>query len=89
MLAIAKEQGTNMSMMGNSLSREPIVFEPDSNIHFDEGGCAFTLKARDYKDPQCVVILENHPSDSRVKICEDNIFQTLSSRMGTGGATDQ
>lgn len=38
MLAIAKEQGTNMSMMGNSLSREPIVFEPDSNIHFDEGG---------------------------------------------------
>lgn len=43
------------------------------------------MKARDYKDPQCVVILENHPSDSRVKICEDNIFQTLSSRMGTGG----
>jgi len=30
-------------------------------------------------------ILENHPADSRVKICEDNIFQTLSSRMGTGG----
>lgn len=31
------------------------------------------------------LILENHPADSRVKICEDNIFQTLSSRMGTGG----
>ena len=30
-------------------------------------------------------ILENHPADSRVKICEDGIFQTLSSRMGTGG----
>lgn len=30
-------------------------------------------------------ILENHPADSRVRICEDNIFQTLSSRMGTGG----
>ena len=30
-------------------------------------------------------ILENHPADSRVKICEDNVFQTLSSRMGTGG----
>ena len=30
-------------------------------------------------------VLENHPADSRVKICEDNIFQTLSSRMGTGG----
>lgn len=34
-------------------------------------------------------ILENHPADSRVKISEDNIFQTLSSRMGTGGATSQ
>ena len=30
-------------------------------------------------------VLENHPADSRVKICEDGIFQTLSSRMGTGG----
>lgn len=29
--------------------------------------------------------MENHPADSRVKIKEDNIFQTLSSRMGTGG----
>lgn len=31
------------------------------------------------------LIIENHPNDSRVKIREDNIFQTLSSRMGTGG----
>ena len=31
------------------------------------------------------LILENHPADSRVKICEDGICQTLSSRMGTGG----
>ena len=30
-------------------------------------------------------ILENHPADSRVKVSEDDIFQTLSSRMGTGG----
>ena len=36
-----------------------------------------------------ILILENHPADSRVKICEDNVFQTLSSRMGTGGATCQ
>lgn len=33
-----------------------------------------------------VYVLENHPADSRVKISKDNIFQTLSSRMGTGGA---
>lgn len=31
------------------------------------------------------IILENHPNDSRVKIREDGVFQTLSSRMGTGG----
>ena len=30
-------------------------------------------------------IIENHPNDSRVKFKEDNVFQTLSSRMGTGG----
>ena len=32
------------------------------------------------------VAIENHPNDSRVKISEDNVVQTLSSRMGTGGA---
>lgn len=31
------------------------------------------------------IVLENHPQDSRLKISEDNVFQTLSSRMGTGG----
>lgn len=30
-------------------------------------------------------ILENHPNDSRVKYRTDGVFQTLSSRMGTGG----
>ena len=42
------------------------------------------MLARDYKNPQCVVI-ENHPADSRVKISEDNVVQTLNGRMGTGG----
>lgn len=31
------------------------------------------------------VALENHPTDSRVKISDDNKVQTLTSRMGTGG----
>ena len=31
------------------------------------------------------VALENHPTDSRVKVSEDNVVQTLTSRMGTGG----
>ena len=31
------------------------------------------------------VALENHPTDSRVKLSEDGNVQTLTSRMGTGG----
>ncbi len=31
------------------------------------------------------LVIENHPADSRVKICEGGIVQTLSGRMGTGG----
>lgn len=34
----------------------------------------------------CVMVLENHPNDSRIKLSKDNIIQTLSKRMGTGGA---
>lgn len=30
-------------------------------------------------------VIENYPNDSRVKIKEDGIFQTLPTRMGTGG----
>ena len=32
-----------------------------------------------------MVLLENHPNDSRIKISDDNICQSLVSRMGTGG----
>ena len=31
------------------------------------------------------VAIENHPMDSRVKLSEDNVVQTLNSKMGTGG----
>lgn len=60
-------------------------FTMDATPKVDKGGCAYVLLSRDYKDPQCVVCLENHPADSRVKINEDGRVQTLSSRMGTGG----
>lgn len=36
-------------------------------------------------DNRNYVVIENHPADSRVKISEDGIIQTLSSRMGAGG----
>lgn len=34
------------------------VFTPDSFMNIDEGNTAFNLRARDYKDPQCVVAFE-------------------------------
>lgn len=37
------------------------------------------------KEKSSFKILENHPNDSRVKYRADGTFQTLSSRMGTGG----
>jgi len=36
-------------------------------------------------DASVFLALENHPQDSRVKIAEDNVVQTLSIKMGTGG----
>lgn len=31
------------------------------------------------------IVIENHPADSKVKIKDDGICQSLTSRMGTGG----
>ena len=47
-----------------------------------EEECAPTLRSGVIP---ATVALENHPSDSRIKIEEDGKVQTLSSRMGTGG----
>ena len=49
------------------------------------------LQSRDFKGGKLVMedtqkyVLENHPADSRIKISEDGVVQTLSGRMGTGG----
>lgn len=53
------------------------------SIGFEEG-VSPTLSAGQ-SDASVVIALENHPNDSRLKIAEDNIIQTLSGRMGTGG----
>lgn len=47
---------------------------------------ADTLCATDMSEIRTpTLVIENHPNDSRVKFREDGVFQTLSSRMGTGG----
>ena len=78
MLPIIKESVVNMSMMENVLFN----VMPDITPKIGNGETAFSLRSRDYKDAQ-MIILENHPNDSRVRIA--SVFQTLSSRIGTGG----
>lgn len=67
---------------------QPIVFEPGavSSVggHAWSGEPTGALRA-DMGDNQFAVAIENHPADSRVKIDESGVVQTLSSRMGTGG----
>ena len=46
-----------------------------------EGEISYTLNSTE----QHAICIENHPNDSRVKINENGIVQTLSGRMGTGG----
>ncbi len=71
---------------------EPTCYRGDSitseiNQSKPEPGVCHTLStdARNYLVNEETVIFENHPQDSRVMISEDNIFQSLTSRMGTGG----
>ena len=43
-----------------------------------------TLMAESHHPP-CILSVENHPADSRVKLSDDGKIQTLTSRCGTGG----
>lgn len=65
-----------------------VIFEPGScsrvGGHIWQDGKAPALRAQS-GDNQPAIALENHPADSRVKIAEDGIVQTLNARMGTGG----
>lgn len=44
-----------------------------------------TLRANTKHHEPIVLILEHHPNDSRIKIKDDDICQSLTQRMGTGG----
>lgn len=65
----------------------PLVFEPGAasrvggHVWEDFSGA---LRA-DAGDNQAAVVIENHPADSRLKVSDDAIVQTLPGRMGTGG----
>ena len=67
---------------------QPIVFEPGAASrvggHCWQGEPTGVLRA-DMGDNQLAVAIENHPTDSRIKIDESGTVQTLTERMGTGG----
>ena len=50
---------------------------------YSMSGTMFTLNQTEVH--AVAYALEHHPNDSRLKISEDGICQTLNSRMGTGG----
>ena len=66
-----------------------LTFEP--GISGREGGHVYddicgTLRANAGDNQMAVAyVVENHPADSRVKIDESGVVQTLTTRMGTGG----
>lgn len=49
------------------------------------GDTAGALHAESGTHQTTYILLDNHPADSRIKMQEDNICTTLTSRMGTGG----
>ena len=64
-----------------------ISFEPGAASRLG-GHCAENLCGAlraSMGDNQLAVAIENHPTDSRVKVDERGTVQTLTSRMGTGG----
>lgn len=58
---------------------------------YQQGGSMSTLPYGEKISPpllssqKTAVLIDNHPADSRVEIAKDDICQTLSARMGTGG----
>lgn len=72
---VMQSSGTVMSFEPGAVSR--------IGGHADED-LSGSLRAN-MGDNQTAVVIENHPTDSRVKLSEDNKVQTLTSRMGTGG----
>ena len=68
---------------GMSTGRNGIVLNDQGGNRMDvTEDVTCTLRAESHHPP---VVLENHQADSRVKIKEDNVVQTLASNMGMGG----
>jgi len=78
--------GAALSGTEEAISFQERSGKPGGGQKWKETEVCDTLNIFDNSETRTpVIIIENHPQDSRWKICEDNVFQTLSSSMGTGG----
>ena len=86
------EDGINQTISGN-MEHDPanggLVVTAFIQNQRDEvrdlGERSGTLHAEQGTHEQTFLCIENHPNDSRVKIREDGVVQTLDARMGLGG----
>ena len=69
-------------ILENALEQQVFGTQSGAEIRTDDKSPTLTAAAG-----MTAIALENHPNDSRVKIAEDGIVQTLSRSMGMGGAT--
>ena len=69
-------------MTNASRKAEPICFRPEQTIKIDRGGTSFTLESREYKAPQCVVIMA---FDNRPNYVSQHVAQSLTA---DGGAEE-
>lgn len=73
---------------GEPVVNAPLCFEPGASVrvggHIYEDSTG-TIRANPEDNQQAVLCIENHPTDSRIKVSETDVVQTLTSRMGTGG----
>lgn len=83
-----------MQSVGDEATQKTYCIQGNCIDRSDTAGCngkgwaedkAYTLNTIDRPTVTQAIPVENHPNDSRVKLSEDGIVQTLSGRMGTGG----
>lgn len=74
----------------NTVDRPAVASGFKSNMGSKAHGIGFELEkaptlAAGQHDASVCIAIENHPADSRVKFSADNVVQSLTGRMGTGG----
>lgn len=89
---IAEEISNTLGVSQDQTLFQPVAYavechQQDSRINMNNPTVNQPITSNMQHDPinGGVILIENHPQDSRVKIKDDGICQTLDARMGMGG----